>query len=104
VTEIFLPRRHYKEGQVKWFASAGGRVHFDWARQRLWVWFDDTDDFISRGKEVTRRIDLWVLEAPEGTKPVEIIGLLVVLGATLFFVANEWMRYTTGKGWYTFQM
>lgn len=99
VTEIFLPRRHYKEGAVKWFASAGGRVHFDYERQRLWVWFDDTDEFIARGKVVTRRVDFWVLEARDKVKPAEVLGLLIVVGGFCFFLANEWVRYTTGKPW-----
>ncbi|GMK54726.1 hypothetical protein CspeluHIS016_0113120 [Cutaneotrichosporon spelunceum] len=99
LTEIFLPGRHYKEGQVKWFASSGGRMHFDWERQRLWVWFDDTDESINRGKAVTRRVDLWVHDARDRAKPVEVLGLLIVVGGFCFFLANEWQRYTTGKPW-----
>lgn len=99
VTEIFLPRRHYKEGAVKWHASGGGRVQFDWARQRLFLWYDDSDEFVGRGKQLTRRIDVWVREAPDTTNLAEVLGLTVVVGGFLFFLANEYVRYTTGKPW-----
>lgn len=104
VTEIFLPRRHYREGEVKWYASGGGHVQFDWARQRLFLWFDDSDEFVHRGKPMTRRIDVWVRETADRANAVEVIGLSIVLGAFIFFLANEYMRYTTGKPWVEMEM
>ncbi|WWD20684.1 hypothetical protein CI109_105160 [Kwoniella shandongensis] len=62
VTEIFLPRRVFREGEIEFSASVGGRLQFDWPNQRLWVWFEDSPQIIYETKtpDRRRRIDVWV--------------------------------------------
>lgn len=103
VTEIYLPSRVYKPGGYTWTASANSRVVFDHARQRVFIWFDDDDDTLiradSKGRNPTRRFDIWVKSVQESRNPVEYIALTVIIGAFVFFCLNEWQRHTTGEPW-----
>nr|XP_019051096.1 cytoplasmic protein [Kwoniella bestiolae CBS 10118]OCF30026.1 cytoplasmic protein [Kwoniella bestiolae CBS 10118] len=89
VTEIFLPKRVYTEGQVRFALSLHGKIYFDWPNQRCWVWFDDPPyhhsiDLGPRGtkENKVRRVDIWV---PGRTKP-RPWTTLHLLGIVLFFV------------------
>lgn len=62
ITEIFLPRRIYPKNLTKYLLSPGGRIYFDWERERAYLWFVDppvADDAVSTKKK-TRRIDIWI--------------------------------------------
>lgn len=102
VTEIFLPARIYGSKSLaglRWTASHGGFVYFDSHRQRLFVWFNDSDEVIAKGKEVARRIDVWVTE-PVGDDNTYIwIGLLFILAVAGFVALNELHGHFTGQYW-----
>ncbi|CAD6570060.1 MAG: hypothetical protein TREMPRED_005575 [Tremellales sp. Tagirdzhanova-0007] len=98
VTEIFLPRRWYKEGDIEWLASSGGRIQFDWERERVWVWFVDAPrpDEKPRPDRV-RRFDIWVpskVKSKQMTMPsfVAMASLVVVIGlAIAWYLQNlQW--------------
>lgn len=103
VTEIYLPNRVYgaaiKDGTLKHFISPGGRYRFDPERQRMWVWFEDDSVSVKQGHEKTRRIDVWVKEPQEDTPVGIIVGLLVILGMSLFVLGSEVCRIKYGKAW-----
>lgn len=67
VTELFIPKRHYREGQFRYTLSSGGRIRFDHANQRAYVWFADTTPPPQGRSEKVRRIDLWVPDRARGT-------------------------------------
>ncbi|WVR08558.1 hypothetical protein IAU60_005613 [Kwoniella sp. DSM 27419] len=104
VTEIFLPRRMYKEGQIYWTASIGGRVQFDWPNERMYVWFEDSAipfDFGPRGdgENRVRRVDIWVpnRKGKQGlsTRQVVMVVVVFLLAALVAAYAQkvEWDKY-----------
>lgn len=103
VTEIYLPNRVYaaaiKNGTLKHFISPGGRYKFDTERQRMWVWFEDDSFSVKQGKEKIRRLDVWVSEPEEDTPVGIIVGLLLILGMSLFVLGSEVSRIKYGKAW-----
>lgn len=106
VTELFVPSRIYKPGQFKWSVSLGGRIVFDHAAQRAWVWFDDSDDAIAEHirtkRALVRCVDIWVQD-PVDERPLSAyLALLLVLCMVGFVFANEVMAARYGKGWVTF--
>lgn len=63
LTEVFLPKRHYTESNTSWTVSPGGRVLFQWDKQRAWVWFADKIPSTKSEREALdrpRRFDVWV--------------------------------------------
>jgi len=85
VTEIFLPKRLYRERDFDWIASSGGRVIFDWERERVFVWFIDVQRPDERPRpDRVRRFDVWV---PSKVKPKQLSkplrGSLLIFGTLL---------------------
>jgi hypothetical protein len=98
VTEIFLPTRIYGAtgaAGVKWNLSQGGNAYFDSARQRLFVWFSDTDEIIHYRADITRRVDLWVSDATD-PKGLGSFALMACAFLTLFVLLNELSRHFIG--------
>lgn len=57
ITEIFLPRRVYKQELTKYLLSPGGCIRFDWEAQRAYVWFVGTPSLQDRPE---RRVEFWI--------------------------------------------
>ncbi|KAK6906628.1 cytoplasmic protein [Kwoniella mangroviensis CBS 8886] len=98
VTEIFLPRRVYSEGQVRFSLSLGGKIYFDWANHRCWVWFEESPHhkFIDLGPRGTaehkvRRVDVWVPnKARSSQKGWTISQILLLILCLVFALLGIW--------------
>jgi len=93
ITEIFLPSRIYKQGKIEFMVSPGGRLQFDWERQRLFAWFSDTPgDSGRRVAEKTRRIDIWVPKGGKGSEGLHWVWalLLVVIAVLVAWRLQVW--------------
>ncbi|KAL1410100.1 hypothetical protein Q8F55_004103 [Vanrija albida] len=100
VTEIYLPNRVYKEGEVKWTLTRGGKGRFDFAAQRLYVWFDDHVDTVynAKGKEVHRRVDIWVKDPVDQRGWGVILVMIFLAVVATFGLSSELKLWLTGEG------
>ncbi|WWC98544.1 hypothetical protein V866_005436 [Kwoniella sp. B9012] len=98
VTEIFLPRQVYSEGQVRFSLSLGGKIYFDWANHRCWVWFEESPhhNFIDLGPRGTaehkvRRVDIWAPnKAKSSQKGWTIPQILILILCLVFGLLGVW--------------
>ena len=75
----------YKEGDVRWLVSPGGRIQFDWERERLFVWFVDTLHPGGKSKpDQPRRVDLWVSSRAPSTDIMNRRGWILIAIGTVF--------------------
>lgn len=100
VTEIFMPNRIYKEGEVKWTLTRGGKGKFDFEAQRLYVWFEDSVDTVynAKGKEAHRRVDIWVKDPVDERGWGVVLVLIFLTVVATFAFASEIKLYFTGEG------
>ena len=90
-TEIYLPTRVYKEGQVEWLVSPGGRLQFDWERQRLWVWFVDVPSPTEKPRpDRVRRVDVWVPVKAKSMSDISILQWVLMVMGTALALALGW--------------
>ncbi|OWZ36538.1 cytoplasmic protein [Cryptococcus neoformans AD2-60a] len=99
-TEIFLPRRVFRKESTEWTVTAGGKVHVDWERERVFVWFEDSSLTAASIKDDTRprRIDIWVIgrKVEENWSIAQILVAVVILllGVLVAYYAQlyEWEK------------
>ncbi len=108
VTEIFLPRRVFKEGAVDWMVSTGGRAQFDWERERMFVWFiDKYDPYAKATPERARRVDVWVpskAKTKQTATPLAwvltVVAIVMSLGLVYWAQMLQW-KHETRAGIYS---
>ena len=113
VTELFIPAQHYREGRFRHTISSGGRIRFDFAIQRAYVWFVDTappQGGRPRSMEMIRRVDFWVTDKARGSGiitpqqvmwfvVIAIVGALVALWAQYNEIQQDRMLGFTHSHW-----
>ncbi|WVQ85927.1 hypothetical protein IAT38_008095 [Cryptococcus sp. DSM 104549] len=100
VTEIFLPSRIYRAGEIQFNASLGAKLVFDHERERLFVWYEDSalTAYENKGDGKVRRVDVWVIgkekEDTWSTGAIVFTILALVLGVIVAVIAqrHEWER------------
>ena len=113
MTEIFIPRRLYPEGQVEHQLSVGGRMRFDFDNQRAYVWFNDLPAWRDKGKaDKIRRVDIWRKGGrtkPQGVIPWSTVWFIVflLLGLAGVVSIQQWQwrlerrkGIAIGEGWF----
>jgi len=96
VTEIFLPRRVYKENDIDWLLSPGGRMQFDWEGERAWVWFVDKWNPLAKPRlDRVRRVDLWVPSKAKSKQlsTTTLVSLIVPVASVILWIAWRLQQY-----------
>lgn len=80
--------------------TAGGKVHVDWERERVFVWFEDSSLTAASIKDDTRprRIDIWVtgrkVEENWSIAQILVAVVILLLGVLVAYYAQlyEWEK------------
>jgi len=101
MTEIFLPSHIYKAGEIQVQLSQGGRVYFDWEKERAFLWFEDV--YAPRGiVEKQRRIDIWLKDSSRLSSrsrlPLPLAQIVtIVVALVLIVLAWRLQVYETAR-------